>query len=271
MDAARAHGRRAPALRPIELVLYALGGCTGMDVDRHPREEAAGRPRPSRSSSPASSARSSRSYYERSTIEYVVTGRGHQAVGASSAPSSSPRSKYCSVRAHVRPAGDGDVELPHRRAADVALERQRPDWEVDDDVSRRHPHAGLQRGSSPSRACSTRSATHHDGEIIVVDDGSTDGDRDDARRRATTSSCCRTRRTSGTGASLIDGFASRSSRGCTRSSRWTATASTSRSTSRSSSTALDGRRDIVSGSRYLPASDASGEAPARAARGQRAA
>ena len=41
-------------------------------------------------------------------------------------------------------------------------------------MSRCGPHARLQRGGDRPRRARLRSATHYDGEIIVVDDGSTD-------------------------------------------------------------------------------------------------
>jgi putative redox protein len=104
MDAAEPTGDGS-GVRPIELALYALGGCTAIDVigilkkkrqavtdfevivTGEQREE-----QPRR--------------YDRITIEYVVTGRGVKDVAVARSIELSEE-KYCSVRAMLAP----DVEL----------------------------------------------------------------------------------------------------------------------------------------------------------------
>ena len=111
----RADGRGHRRHGPIELVLYALGGCTGHR--RHRRS-------------------SSKQRQRVRDFEVVVTGeqreetaaalrahhhrvRGHRR-GASRSRCSQraielSEEKYCSVRAMLGPGGRGDLELPHRR------------------------------------------------------------------------------------------------------------------------------------------------------------
>lgn len=104
MDAAPPTGEGTGA-RPIELALYALGGCTAIDVigilvkkrqdvtdfevvvTGEQREE-----QPRR--------------YDRVNIEYVVTGRGVKDVAVARSIELSEE-KYCSVRAMIAP----DIEL----------------------------------------------------------------------------------------------------------------------------------------------------------------
>ena len=102
MDASVEHKGEGTGVRPIETVLYALAGCTGMDVisvlekkrqdvrSLQIRIEAEQRDEPPRR-------------YDRIHIEYVVSGRGLQPAAGERAIELS-QEKYCSVRGMFDPS-----------------------------------------------------------------------------------------------------------------------------------------------------------------------
>jgi putative redox protein len=101
MDAPGGEGP-VTGVRPIEAALYALGGCTGIDVIdilRKKRQDVTdfevivrGRQREEQPRR-----------YERIEIEYVVTGRGVKPVAVERSIELS-EDKYCSVRAMIDPS-----------------------------------------------------------------------------------------------------------------------------------------------------------------------
>jgi putative redox protein len=100
LDSTTAFGGDGSGVRPLEAVLYALGGCTGIDVisilekkrqavtDFELTVTAEQREEPPR-------------YYDRVNVEYVVTGRGVDPRAVERAIELS-EDKYCSVRGMFR-------------------------------------------------------------------------------------------------------------------------------------------------------------------------
>lgn len=102
MDAAEAHGGRNAGFRPMELILVALGGCTGMDVLsilRKKRQNLTGfevRVKGER-------AETHPMVYKEIRVEYIIEGKDISEDAVKRAILLSEE-KYCSVEAMLRPA-----------------------------------------------------------------------------------------------------------------------------------------------------------------------
>lgn len=102
MDALREHGGEGTGIRPLELVLCALGGCTAMDVvsilekkrQKVQDVEIVVRGQQRTEDHPKS--------YERIELEYVVTGPGVRAEAVARAIELSEE-KYCAVKGMFGP------------------------------------------------------------------------------------------------------------------------------------------------------------------------
>lgn len=101
MDATTSHGGDGSGPRPVELVLYALGGCTGMDVISILEKK-----RQKVSDLELVITGTQREDYPRIytevTIEYVVTGTGVEPAAVERAIELSEQ-KYCSVKGMLGP------------------------------------------------------------------------------------------------------------------------------------------------------------------------
>ncbi len=100
MDAAPDFGGENSATRPLELLLIALGGCTGMDVVsllRKMRVDFTG----IEMNITADKSEDHPSVYTRIDVEYVITGRGVDSEKVKRAIELS-QERYCSVSAMLR-------------------------------------------------------------------------------------------------------------------------------------------------------------------------
>lgn len=102
MDATAGHGGDGSGVRPLELVLYALAGCTGMDVISILEKK---RQVVTDMGIMVSAEQREDEYpriYERIRVEYVVTGVGVKPEAVARAIELSEE-KYCSVRGMLGP------------------------------------------------------------------------------------------------------------------------------------------------------------------------
>ncbi|MDZ4655276.1 MAG: OsmC family protein [Coriobacteriia bacterium] len=114
MDAAVAHKGDGSGARPLELVLYALGGCTGIDVIsilEKQRQEV----RDFELLITAEQREEQPRYYERINIEYVLTGVDLKPSAVERAIMLS-EDKYCSVKGMF---GQGVSVMTSYRIIDV--------------------------------------------------------------------------------------------------------------------------------------------------------
>jgi putative redox protein len=101
MDAAAAHKGDGSGARPLELVLYALGGCTGIDIVailEKQRQDV----RDFELLITAEQREEQPRYYDRINIEYVLSGSGLKPSAVERAIALS-EDKYCSVKGMFGP------------------------------------------------------------------------------------------------------------------------------------------------------------------------